>query len=82
VLAVVCAAAPLLAPAHVSLYDYKFPLPPWLFLTGSALAVLLFAPAALFAVADRRDRTTGSSTGSWPERGHSMWSKRSGRLSL
>jgi hypothetical protein len=63
-LAVVFAAAPLAAPdlaaAHVSLYNYKFPLPLWVFLTGGALAVLLSAPAPPFAAADRRDWTTRS----------------------
>jgi len=57
-LAVVFAAAPLAAPdlaaAHVSLYNYKFPLPLWVFPSGGALAVLLSAPAAAFAIADRR----------------------------
>jgi hypothetical protein len=63
-LAAVLATAPLVAPelaaAHVSLYNYKFPLPLWVFLTGGALAVLLSAPAARFAVAGRSDWTTRS----------------------
>ena len=57
-------AAPLVEPdlaaAHVSLYNYKFPLPLWVFLTGGALAVLLSAPAVAFAVGRRRDWTTRS----------------------
>jgi hypothetical protein len=57
-------AAPLLDPdlaaAHVSLYNYKFPLPLWVFLTGGALAVLLSAPAAAFAVGRGRDWTSRS----------------------
>ncbi|HSC74562.1 MAG TPA: hypothetical protein VLB89_10365 [Gaiellaceae bacterium] len=52
--------APELASAHVSLYDYKFPLPLWVFLTGGALAVALSAPAAAFAVGKRRERTSRS----------------------
>jgi hypothetical protein len=50
----------LLPLAHVSLYSYRFPLPLWVFLTGGALAVLLSAPAAAFAVGERRDWTSRS----------------------
>jgi hypothetical protein len=43
--------APLLVPnlgaAHVSLYNYKFPLPLWVFLTGGALGVLASAGGRL-----------------------------------
>ena len=48
------------AAAHIANYNYKFPLPLWVFLTGGALAVLASAPAAAFAVGERRDWTTRS----------------------
>jgi hypothetical protein len=61
-LAVFAVLAALVAPdtawAHAALYDYKFPLPLWVFLLGGAIAVFASAPAAALAVRLRGDWTS------------------------
>ena len=58
--ALIALVEPQAASAHASLYDYKFPLPLWVFLLGGALAVLISAPAAALAVRSRGDWTSSS----------------------
>jgi hypothetical protein len=62
ILAALAALAALLAPdaafAHAVRYDYKFPLPLWVFLVGGGAAVLASAPAAALAVRLRGDWTS------------------------
>lgn len=58
--ALLALAAPQAASAHASLYDYKFPLPLWVFLLGGAFAVLASAPAAALAVRSGADWTSRS----------------------